>query len=526
MADSPPVRPAELELVLPASPDGAALVADRLEVEVGRPRTLDRVLLDTFDGRLRAAGLSAERSAGRAASRTLTLREPGAPAREAELAPAARHLAGELPAGPVRDRLAPVLGVRALLPLVRVRSRTQSLAVLNRDAKTVVRLEVEEGQVVGDGRKPVALPPRLWVQPVLGYDKAFERIARELTTELGLVPAPVPLIDEAVAEARGRPAGASSKAGVKLARGTPAHEAAGIVLSRLADIADENLPGTLEDLDTEFLHDLRVSVRRARSVLRELHGVYPTAELAHLREELRWVQALTGPVRDLDVQLLEWGELTAALPPARAPDLAPLHRLLSRRRAYAFRTLRRGLRGPRFAECRVEWRALAAGSPAPDASADQPHAGLPIEALAGDSIRAVYRRMVRDGLRIGDESPHEALHDLRKRGKELRYLLELFGSLFPGSVVKPTVSSLKGLQDVLGRFRDRDIQVEQLRGLGDELAAEPGGPTALMALGLAVEALLAGQRAAREDFAERFEVFASSQQRALIEGTFLKLGQS
>jgi hypothetical protein len=59
------------------------------------------------------------------------------------------------------DRLATVLGVRALLPLVRVRSRTRSLAVLNRDAKTVVRLEVEQGQVVGDGRKPAALSPRL-----------------------------------------------------------------------------------------------------------------------------------------------------------------------------------------------------------------------------------------------------------------------------------------------------------------------------------------------------------------------------
>ena len=313
-----------------------------------------------------------------------------------------------------------------------------------------------------------------------------------------------------MAEARGRATGASSKAGVKLARGTHAHEAAGIVLSRLADVADENLPGTLEDLDTEFLHDLRVSVRRARSVLRELRGVHPTVELAHLREELRWVQALTGPVRDLDVQLLEWGELAAALPPGRVADLAPLHRLLSRRRAYAFRTLRRGLQARRFAEALVEWRTLAAGSPAPDAAADQPHAELPIEALAGDSIRSVYRRMVRDGLRIGDESPPEALHDLRKRGKELRYLLELFGTLFPGSVVKPTVSSLKGLQDVLGRFRDRDVQAEQLRGLADQLAAEPGGPAALMTLGLAVEALLADQSAAREDFAERFEVFASS----------------
>ncbi|NDU79510.1 hypothetical protein GWI34_44050, partial [Actinomadura sp. DSM 109109] len=142
-----------------------ALVADRLEVEVGRPRTLDRVLLDTFDGRLRAAGLSAERSAGRTGSGMLVVREPGAPARKAEVALAARHLAGELPAGPVRDRLAAVLGVRALLPLVRVRSRTRSLAVLNRDAKTVVRLEVEQSQVIRDGRQPKALAPRLRAQP-------------------------------------------------------------------------------------------------------------------------------------------------------------------------------------------------------------------------------------------------------------------------------------------------------------------------------------------------------------------------
>ena len=54
VADFPRARIAELEPVLPAALDGAtlvALVADRLEVEVGRPLTLDRVLLDTVDGR-------------------------------------------------------------------------------------------------------------------------------------------------------------------------------------------------------------------------------------------------------------------------------------------------------------------------------------------------------------------------------------------------------------------------------------------------------------------------------------------
>jgi CHAD domain-containing protein len=525
VADFRPVRSAGLELVLPASLDGAGLaerLSDRLEVEVGRPRTLDRVLLDTFDGRLRAAGLSAERSAGRPASRTLTLREPGAPARTAEVASAPRHLADELPAGPVRERLAGVLGVRALLPLVRVRSRMRQLAVLNGDAKTVVRLEVEQPEVVADGRRRAALAARLRVRPVLGYDKAFERVARTLTGELGLDPAPAPLVVEAAALAGVRPTRAPSK--VKLVRGTRADEAAGAVLTRLVDVAEENLPGTLEDLDTEFLHDLRVSIRRARSVLRELRGVQPPAERAHLRAELRWAQALTGPVRDLDVQLLEWDELTEALPAGRAAELGPLHELLTRRRAAALRSLRRGLRGDRFADALVEWRALAASRAG--VAAERPRAGLPIEAVAGDRIRSVYRRMVRDGRAIDDGSAPEALHDLRKRGKELRYLLELFGGLFPGPVVKPMVSALKSLQDVLGRFQDRAVQAELLRGLGDELAAQPGGPAALMAVGLVVEALHADQAAAREAFAERFEAFASVRQRERMRGTFPRLAHA
>jgi hypothetical protein len=90
-------------------------------------------------------------------------------------------------------------------------------------------------------------------------------------------------------------------------------------------------------------------------------------------------------------------------------------------------------------------------------------------------------------------------------------------------VVNPTVSTLKGLQDVLGRFQDRAVQAELLRALGDELSAQPGGPSALMALGVVVEVLLADQGAAREDFAGRFEVFAASKQRALVHDTFPKL---
>jgi CHAD domain-containing protein len=508
--------------VLPASLDERAavlLVSDRLDVEIGRPRREERLLLDSFDGRLRAARLRAERSIGSAAV-TLRVFEPGAPTRSAEVPPAARHLAAELPDGAVRERLAGVLGVRALLPLVRIRTSVRPLAVLNRDAKTVVRLSLERADVVVRGREPIALAPRVAVQPVLGYDTAFERTVRTLGSARGLAPAAVSLFDEAVEAAGGRAGGVSSKVGVKLVRGARADEAAGAVLGRLADIAEANLPGTLEDLDTEFLHDLRVSIRRSRSVLRELTGVHPPEQRARLRSELRWAQALTGPLRDLDVQLLDWDALTAALPLERAADLDPLGALLTRRRELELARLRRHLRGRRFRSALVAWRALAAALPAPGSAIDRPRAGLPIEALAGARIRTVYRRMARDGGRIAADSPAEALHELRKRGKELRYMLELFGGLFPGSTIRPMIGALKDLQDVLGRFQDRAVQADMLRGLGGELVAEPGGPAALMAMGPALDVLAADQRAARESFAQRFASFASPEQRSLVRDTF------
>ena len=254
---------------------------------------------------------------------------------------------------------------------------------------------------------------------------------------------------------------------------------------------------------------------RARSCASS-RSVYDPDERQRLRDELKWAQALTGPVRDLDVQLLEWNDLIAHLPPGRAPELEPLRALLARRRARELAKLQRGLRGKRFTAALEAWRALASGPP----SEEPADAARPIEAVAGKRIRKVYHRMVRDGSRIDDDTPAEALHDLRKRGKELRYLLELFGSPFPEDVVKPLVSTLKDLQSVLGRFQDRAVQIELLEEVRDELATEPGGPSALMAAGAALDALTADQHEARDEFAARFADFAGKPQRKLVRNAF------
>lgn len=319
-----------------------------------------------------------------------------------------------------------------------------------------------------------------------------------------------------------------------------AAEAVAAVLARQLDAIRANLEGTLTDRDPECLHDLRVAVRRSRSVLRQFKEVFPPAELERYREELRWLQRLTGEARDLDVWVLTFEDMRALVPSSMRADLDPLLAALRRRRLEARARMLDGLRSARLQSLLSGWEALLdrlARPTAPGAPSIGPLAGARIGApagarigalagarigpLAGARIRKVHRRMVRMGRRIEACSPPADYHELRKTGKELRYLLELFGTeLYPAEVVKPMVKALRALQDVLGRHQDREVQIALLRSLPDEIAALEGGPRAVLAMGALAVRLVDDARAAREQFAERFAAFASKRQRALVKETF------
>ena len=501
-----------LEELLQATREHFDLAAD------GRDRA-ERLVLDTADRRLRAkgcelafepdgdphAGLLLLRSAGRSAIRT------EAPLRE-------RYRAADLPSGPLAEHVAPLIDVRVLLPVVRLRVDERRWRVLDSEGKTVVRIALIAARAVPQDRRALALAPRIELRPVLGYDRQAERLA-ELLADLDMREAGESLTDEAVRAAGGEPSGIVTKVRLGFAADERAERATLAILGALADVVEANLPGTLDDLDPEFLHDLRVAVRRSRSVLRQMKGVLPPAGRDRARADLKWLQQVTGPVRDLDVQLLDWEGLIEGLPAELRADLAVTPSLLERRRAAAFSTMRRQLDGPRFRRSWAAWREFLAQEPL-EPDGERPNADRPIGAVVGRRIRREYRRMVEMGEAIDDESPGEALHDLRKRGKELRYLLELFGHLWPPEAVKPLVTSLKGLQDVLGRHQDQEVQAGALRTVADDLVAagEPGA-TAL-ALGVVVERLHREQAEARAEFAERFAPFADAAQREIVRRTF------
>jgi CHAD domain-containing protein len=289
----------------------------------------------------------------------------------------------------------------------------------------------------------------------------------------------------------------------------PARRAVTEVLLQLADTLQANVPGAVRDTDTEFLHDLRVAVRRTRSALKLCGDVLTTGTQQRYAGEFKWLGDITTPVRDLDVYLLGYDESAGGLLAATAAELAPFHAHLRRQRETERAALVRVLRSRRFAGLIAAWRSDLAGQAAPRR---RPAAGQ----LAADRIHRAHRRVLGPGSRIGPGSPPESLHDLRKRCKELRYLLEFFASLHDPAIHRQAVRDLKGLQDCLGEYQDCQVQLHELRMFASQMRTDRQVPaTALLAMGELAGQIAEREQEARSEFAGRFADFGSdaSQQR-------------
>jgi CHAD domain-containing protein len=105
---------------------------------------------------------------------------------------------------------------------------------------------------------------------------------------------------------------------------------------------------------------------------------------------------------------------------------------------------------------------------------------------------------------ICDSSRPEDLHVLRKRGKELRYALEMFAPVLDDARVAKAIKDLKRLQDVLGRFQDSEVQRTTLRGFAQEMVADGAPAEALLAMGELMSHLFVEQQRASAEFATAF----------------------
>jgi CHAD domain-containing protein len=166
----------------------------------------------------------------------------------------------------------------------------------------------------------------------------------------------------------------------------------------------------------------------------------------------------------------------------------------------------RGLRSARFERFRTRWRAALEELATWDG---QPRAGLTAATVGVERLVSADRRVLRRGSRITAASSAEDLHNVRKRYKELRYLLEIFTPLLDPADARGAVKELKALQDVLGTFQDSEAQRDAIYALAtDMMADEAASARTILAMGEIAARLQEHQHASRAAFTATFERFA------------------
>jgi CHAD domain-containing protein len=201
---------------------------------------------------------------------------------------------------------------------------------------------------------------------------------------------------------------------------------------------------------------MRVATRRLRAALGTFEAVLPSS-LATLREELRWVAAALGTVRDLDVQIeaLETMQRGATWDESNA--LGPLLAIARERRHAARALLLEVLDSDRYARLVADTVAALRDTPPAEGAA-------PVRSFAAPVLRKRYRQFRREADALSPSSPAPEFHAVRVRAKRLRYTVEVF-SVLAGRPAVQLVDSLKGAQDLLGEHQDADVAIEWLRDI-------------------------------------------------------------
>ncbi len=227
----------------------------------------------------------------------------------------------------------------------------------------------------------------------------------------------------------------------------PLHEVSSLVLkSRLSAILHWlPLAADRSDEDVEYVHQLRVSTRRAVEAVRVFSGLLPEAAYQDLRGKLRQVRLAADEARNLDVLCAEFVRCADASCEETCKQIADTVRQRRRDAQQPIVAVREELADANFQEQITEILAE-------------------IESAGEDASKPTFGRQARRYLKPvlkkffqaaeADLSDDEALHRLRIRTKKLRYTMEIVDVAFEPCFRKKLYPRVTALQDIMGAVND------------------------------------------------------------------------
>jgi CHAD domain-containing protein len=413
----------------------------------------------------------------------------------------------DFPNGELKELLTPIIKMRALFKLVEVYSWSRPHRILNPNEKTVSRLVYEEIRSTRNKESPV-LAAYLWLHPVKGYPKYYNNLSKLLKGAGLSADTKEDIYFVLLASVNKIPGCYSSKFDLKLDPDMRSDEAAKIILRALLQVMKTNEAYIEKDLDTEFLHDYRVAVRRTRSALGQIKNVFPKETTLRFKKDFSFVGKLSNQLRDLDVYLLKKDAYKALLPASLRDDIDPLFDYLSNKRSKALKQVLRSFESNEYRQLIKEWEKFL-NEPQKDAPGAS-NADLSILTLAQKRIYKQYRSIVESINQILENIDDKKLHALRIECKKLRYLMEFFYNLFSPKKMNTLIEQLKKLQNKLGNLNDLFIQQEYLLNISEELpATHKKNKRVLVSIGCLIGALDGKMQFVKKSLFKTFTDFAS-----------------
>src|SRR5918993_1343064 len=301
-----------------------------------------------------------------------------------------------------------------------VGGRTRTLVGLGEETTRLTRVEVEAG--IGMAPTP----------DLLGF-------VDEMQSALELTPASISKYETGLYASGLNPEGDSEFGPTRVDPSMSLGEVAFAVLrTQFAEMRNHE-PGTRLGEDPEELHDMRVPTRRMRAAMKVFEGALPE-RASWLREELRWVAHALGEVRDLDVQIERFQSWKEEADEESSERLEKILAITHKRRATARKNMLETLDSVRYERLLSSFAEMLRLGPAAELELAQTNgkdqAGEPVTAAAPALISDRYRKWRKAAKRLDETSSPEAFHDVRKKGKRLRYTLEFVSEVYGRSVQK------------------------------------------------------------------------------------------
>lgn len=481
-----------------------SLLQETFPVQVQAEAVYKRVFYDTFDWRLYKSGCALEVHDDGQSHRIYWRADKDGKLKIQLGLKKMPRFAADLPVYEFRQQLQSVIAVRELLPQIKMRIKRQSLAVLDKDKKIVVRLNLDVyWYSTSRLRAAKVLTRRLTIKAVKGYSDDF-RLVEEFFLAMHWQPAMDNVMKLALIASGVNTGEYTTRLNLRLVPDMSDEQAFKIILLRLLEIMQQNTSGSIKGRDTQFMHDYRVAIKKIRVALKQINNAHPQAVNTEYKHFFSKLGNLTNPVRDLDVFLLQLENYQPDFKKSGWQQLKPMHEYLLSTRKEAQKKFVEELKSSQYRELIEQWHDYLEHSETPGSSSDS--SGKEVYKLADKLLWGINQQTLAQGNAITENSDTEALHELRKTFKKLRYLIEFFNSLYPAGNLRVLIQLLIDVQDSLGEFNDRYIQIGMVKAFIEQC---PDGD-AIKASEQIITILEQQQQAAGKKFRDSFMAYSSS----------------